>query len=101
MTKTHFLMRPTCPNDVLPAGLVCSVVKGLNGPQQGIQGLSGPAVCSLPHLLINADDSEVTQRLSAAFLCLVKSEDHLTEVNIEELKHESRLPVFCVSESWA
>lgn len=27
MTQTHFLMRPTCPNDVLPAGLVCSVVK--------------------------------------------------------------------------
>lgn len=40
MTNTHFLMRPTCPNGVLPAGLVCSVVKGPNDPQQGLSRLS-------------------------------------------------------------
>lgn len=27
MTKAHFLMCPTCPHDVFPAGLVCTVVK--------------------------------------------------------------------------
>lgn len=56
MTQTHFLMRPTCPNEVLPAGLVCSVVKkGLNDPQRG-GGSQGPAafVCRgrILHLLL-------------------------------------------------
>ena len=37
MTKTHYLMCPTCPNDVLSAGLVCTVVKGPNDPQRGSQ----------------------------------------------------------------
>lgn len=46
MTKTHFLMCPTCPNDVLPAGLVCTVVKGPNNPQQGLSLHSRPPALS-------------------------------------------------------
>lgn len=44
-TKTHFLMCPTCPNYVLPAGLVWTVIKKTERPSAGSYTLDLRPLC--------------------------------------------------------